>query len=378
MEFIKRLLSGNGKRLEVQAESIDNPSTRESDAVAANLHSDESLLTIAQSAVNLFEIAPLLADTAAKIERSAGEQARMASEIAAATSKMSDSLESAVGSLSGSSGDAIRALDSVRKWADTMKLLSINASVEAARAGDAGRTFKVVAEHVQSMAQNAGVTTKEVMKALSAMDTDISSVQAALGEKDLQSASLHASDSVHGINRAMGSMASIAASQSSESHKIHEMGERTRTLSEELILAIGRLRFHVHERCSDAVSELASSDDLLSLNRQRIEAFLQNSFRRHPSFELFYVTDAEGRQFTRNISPGGGSDSGKDAIGKDWSKRPWFRSALSTYEPYVSDLYLSVATDAFCFTVSLALRDEDGTPLGVLGADVNFKLLVEG
>ena len=357
--------------------SFDAQAEADSDGLLDSVHSDECLLKIARSGVSLFELAPLLAETAAKVEASAKEQAQMASSIASATAQMASSLEKAVGGISCSSDDAVVALESVRKWADTMKLLAINASVEAARAGDAGRTFKVVAEHVQSMAQNAGTTTKDVMKAISAMEKDISMVKGVLGEGS-SSGKAMASDSVHGINRSMGSMTSSAASQKAESHKIHEMSERTRSLSEELLLSIGRLRFHVHERCRDAASELASSDEVLSMDRRKAENYLQAAFKRHPSFELFYLTDSNGQQITRNISPMGGSSSGLDALGKNWSKRPWFKEAISSEEPCVSDLYLSVATNAFCFTVSVALRDSSGELLGVLGADVNFKLLVEG
>jgi len=88
---------------------------------------------------------------------------------------------------------------------------------------------------------------------------------------------------------------------------------------------------------------------------------------------LLYVTDLRGRQLTANI---GRSQRDESARGRDWSSRPWFREALARDGAYISDIYRSLATDDFCFTVSLPLRDVQGRTIGVLGADARFDHLV--
>jgi len=341
----------------------------------SDAHLDSSLLKIAQSAVDLYALAPLLAETSSKVEASAREQAQTALKISTMTEEMASRLESSIKNLSASSSAANSSLESIRRWADTMKLLAINASVEAARAGDAGRTFKVVASEVQTMAQRAGSTTKEVMDAIAAMSGDIRLVQSVAGGDGR--AKDEAERSVSGINGLMKSMSSVAASQKEQSHRINEMGERARSLSESLILSIGRLRFGVHEKGREAVRELSASRELLSMRRGELEPFLQAAFKRNPFFELFYVTGPDGVQISRNLTPEGGPESGSGSIGKDWSKRPWFKDAAGASDPCVSDLYLSAATNSFCFTISAPIAGSEGELLGVLGADVSFKRLLD-
>jgi hypothetical protein len=50
----------------------------------------------------------------------------------------------------------------IHKIADRSKLISINARIEAARAGDAGRTFAIVAQEVQKLADETAAATSSV------------------------------------------------------------------------------------------------------------------------------------------------------------------------------------------------------------------------
>lgn len=55
-------------------------------------------------------------------------------------------------------------LDSIKSIADETKMLGLNAAIEAARAGDAGKGFGVVATEIRTLSQNSKETAMQIVK----------------------------------------------------------------------------------------------------------------------------------------------------------------------------------------------------------------------
>lgn len=71
------------------------------------------------------------------------------------------------------------AMDQVRRCskdiediAETTNILALNATIEAMRAGEAGRTFAVVASEVKSLANDNRVATEEITATVEALGTE--------------------------------------------------------------------------------------------------------------------------------------------------------------------------------------------------------------
>ena len=73
-------------------------------------------------------------------------------------------------------------MEFVSEVATSSKLLSLNASIEAARAGQAGRGFAVVAGEIGKMAENSDQAVKKIKEILLAIQQDSDSMVLTIAE----------------------------------------------------------------------------------------------------------------------------------------------------------------------------------------------------
>lgn len=78
-----------------------------------------------------------------------------------------------VAGLSESAGKIGKILEMVQGFSDQTNLLALNAAIEAARAGEAGRGFAVVADEVRQLAQKIASATGDVHQIISDMDSRV-------------------------------------------------------------------------------------------------------------------------------------------------------------------------------------------------------------
>ncbi len=96
---------------------------------------------------------------------SAGDGRDLVQETVSAIERMSGDVQATatlIGELANESRDIGKVLDVIRGLADQTNLLALNAAIEAARAGEAGRGFAVVADEVRALAHRTQQSTSEI------------------------------------------------------------------------------------------------------------------------------------------------------------------------------------------------------------------------
>lgn len=120
--------------------------------VAESLDAKEKMIDMAQSlSTTLDQITKAMEDNAEGLEKVAGlsYQMEQVAQLSLGTVKETDSI-----------------VDTVYNISRQSSLLGINASIEAARAGNAGKGFNVVASEIRKLAENSATSTKQITEIL--------------------------------------------------------------------------------------------------------------------------------------------------------------------------------------------------------------------
>jgi methyl-accepting chemotaxis protein len=181
-------------RLEERRAAVERLNTRVGEAAAAledltrdvgaaltdlvgSMHdSKDQARQVAQAMQEMTDNVRMMATLAAETAQTAGgaeQQAREGGETVQLTAEVThkvvasyDQLQAILSQLVEKAGRIGGVLGIISDIADQTNLLALNAAIEAARAGEAGRGFAVVADEVRKLAEKTLKTTKEVHEAV--------------------------------------------------------------------------------------------------------------------------------------------------------------------------------------------------------------------
>jgi methyl-accepting chemotaxis protein len=235
----------------------------ETDQVATAMH--EMSATVHEVARNAEQasVAASAADTQARegdkvVGQAIAQIEKLASEVVRSTDAMNV--------LEQESDKIGKVMDVIKAVAEQTNLLALNAAIEAARAGEAGRGFAVVADEVRGLAQRTQQSTEEIEGLVAALQNGTRQVS------DIMLSSRQLTDSSVALTRKAGtsleSITNTVSNIQAMNQQIAAAAEQQSSVAEEISRSILNVRDVSEQTAAASEETAASSVELARLGNQ--------------------------------------------------------------------------------------------------------------
>lgn len=322
--------------------------------------------------------------------------------------------------LENSSHKISNILQTVNEIADNTHLLSLNASIESARAGNAGLGFGLVAQEIRKLADNSKKAVEEIQQLITRIPLEINTVAQA-AEQNLKNVEQSVAfsrnindylsqikDSYKKVEDEVKNIAGISEEQflvaSNINETLNRMNEITGKSAEQyniIYQAVEKQKQNVGEIHNLGENLIQSQKDLANLTKLDQDScttipktevtaiakltieLLKEKILLNPELytmdhkihkeilEKFLSDNNQLEAIWTNDSDGHFIHSSPPNQIVNANVRDWFTAAIVGKE-FVSDVYISAITHNPCVTVSLPIIDSANICTGVLGADLKL------
>ncbi|MFA5531280.1 MAG: methyl-accepting chemotaxis protein [Thiohalomonadaceae bacterium] len=264
-EATQRLAGSAGRVSEVSHATVQAvlEQQRETDQVATAMN--EMTSTVQEVARN----ATRTADASQGANNEARKGALVATEALGGIEVLMQQIQSAadaVHELDEKSEGINTVLEVIRSIAEQTNLLALNAAIEAARAGEQGRGFAVVADEVRSLANRSHGATEEIRQLIDQLHTGVRDAVRAMGLAEAKAK--EGSDMVEHSAEALGAIAGEVSTISDMNAQIATAAEEQSAVAEEINRNVTNISQLADQTSEGARQTSRVSEELVGLAEQ--------------------------------------------------------------------------------------------------------------
>jgi methyl-accepting chemotaxis protein len=219
-------MASGSEQLSASAEEISrgmNEQTSSSTQIAtAAEQMSQTVVDVAKNTSNIAQISTQAFDHAKDgegvVKRSVDEVQAIASTVAESSQVMKR-----LGESSGQIGDIVGVINDI---ADQTNLLALNAAIEAARAGEQGRGFAVVADEVRKLAERTTQATSQINSRISSIQSEVAHAGVAMNN-----ATLRVESGVEFSRKTGDSLSNIVSSVNTLQSMVQQIASATEEMS---------------------------------------------------------------------------------------------------------------------------------------------------
>src|SRR5450830_222447 len=238
---------------------------------------EQTVTAITEMSATADTVAENAAETAAFTQRAnehADRSRVVVGEASSSVVALIDEVSSATHKVESMQQDAQRIteiLGVIGAIAGQTNLLALNAAIEAARAGEQGRGFAVVADEVRALAARTQASTSEINAILTRLTQGVSSSVAAM--ENTQASCQSAADATARVNAGLDEMAGSVSHINSLSTQIATAAEQQSSVTEEINRSMVQIRHMVEELVQSGHATDDNTRSLLDANN-RVSALM--------------------------------------------------------------------------------------------------------
>ncbi len=174
-------VSSSARQLARDADELSNNTTQQNEAASSTAASVQELTGSIAQMSDSARMAQEVVETTLKVSDAGLEMGNKVSREIGEIDRSVDDFALQMQTLQGQAGEIGTVVNLIREIADQTNLLALNAAIEAARAGEQGRGFAVVADEVRKLAERTSTATSEIQKTIESIQANMGSACKMLG-----------------------------------------------------------------------------------------------------------------------------------------------------------------------------------------------------